>query len=90
MGKIKEKIITKKSFVVILILSFFTARIADFVDEVLNGTLLVGKSGFPFKDDTTTILGGGTFNNYMFALNVLFWFIVLFILWKLFQKTFKK
>lgn len=81
---------TKKSFVIIAVLSFITARIADFVDEIINGTLLGGKSGFPFKDDTTTILGGGSFNNYLFFLNVIFWFIVIFIIWKLLQKILKK
>ncbi|MBF8250142.1 MAG: hypothetical protein HW400_743 [Candidatus Levybacteria bacterium] len=81
---------TKKSFIIIAILSFITAHVADLVYEISTDTLLKGPSGFPFKDDTTTILGGGSFNYYAFTLNIIFWFIVITVVWKIFQKVFKK
>jgi len=80
---------TKKSFVIVLVLSIVTSYIADFIDAIVNNTLIGGRTGFPFKDSLSSGFGG-TINNYMVALNIIFWFIVIFIAWKLLLRVFKK
>lgn len=81
---------TKKSFVIIAILSFFTAIVADILDGVINNTLIGGKSGFPFKDSLSLGFEGGTSYTNMFILNVLFWFVVILGIWKVLPKLFKR
>jgi len=78
---------TKKSFIVVLILGVIASYVADFIDAIANNTLIGGRTGFPFRDSLSSGFGG-TINNYMFALNILFWFIVIFIIWKILQKVF--
>lgn len=82
----KEKTMTKKSFVIILGLSLIVMYGASIVDAVVSGTLLGGKSGFPFKDSNTTMFGGGTTNYLLTTLNVIFWFVVIWAVWKVLQK----
>lgn len=81
---------TKKSFVVILILSVVTMYGVSIIDAVVNNTLLGGKSGFPFKDSSATMFGEGTTDYLLMTLNIIFWFIVLFGIWKLIKRTQKK
>lgn len=81
---------TKKSFVVILILSVTTVYGSSIVDAIFSGTLLGGRSGFPFKDSSTTMFGGGTTNYFLTVLNILFWFLIILGIWKVLPKFFKK
>jgi len=77
---------TKKTFVVILILSVVTNYVALIVDAITTNTLLGGVSGFPFKYSSSTLFGHGSVNGSMLILNIAFWFFVIWILWKLLQK----
>jgi len=81
---------TKKSFVIILISSVIVTYVATFIDALINNTLLGGKAGFPLKFSSATLFGEGTTNYLLMGLNVFFWFIVIFIIWKLFPKLPKK
>lgn len=81
---------TKKSFAVILALSVMVMYIASIVDAVVNGTLLGGKSGFPFKDSSATMFGEGTTDYLSMTLNVIFWFILIWGIWKLIKRVQKK
>lgn len=81
---------TKKSFVVILILSVVTMYGVSIIDAVVNNTLLGGKSGFPFKDSSATMFGEGTTDYLLMALNVIFWFVVIWGIWKILLKFHKK
>jgi len=77
---------TKKSFVVILILSVVAMYASSIIDAVVGGTLLGGKSGFPFKDSSTTMFGGGTTNYSLMTLNIIFWFMIIWYIWKVLHK----
>jgi hypothetical protein len=78
------KIISVKEVVVVIILSFFVAFIADFFDGIINNTFIGGKSGFPFKDSFSLGFEGGESYPHMFLLNVLFWFFIILVIWKIF------
>lgn len=78
---------TKKSLILIAILSFCVTVIADILDGIINNTFIGGKSGFPFKDSLSLGFEGGTSYTHMFILNVLFWFIVIWGIWKVLQRT---
>jgi uncharacterized membrane protein YjgN (DUF898 family) len=87
------KIMSVKEFVVILGLSVVLMYASSLADALFNNTLLGGKSGFPFKDSSTTIFGGGTTNYFLTFLNIVFWFLILLGVWKLFlhfKKSSKK
>lgn len=88
--KKSKKLLTKKSFIIILGISIITSYAADLIDAVISNTLIGGESGFPFKDSRGTLFGEGTINNYMVALNIIFWFVVICISWKILLKIFKK
>lgn len=81
---------TKRSFVVIVLLSLLVTFIADILDGLVNNTFIGGKSGFPFKDSLSMGFEGGTSYPHMFALNVIFWFVVIWGIWKLLQKASKR
>jgi len=73
---------SKKAFVVILVLSVVLNYTAGFVDALQNNTLLAGESGFPFKDSRGTLFGKGSIDYTMMLLNIAFWFVVIWIIWK--------
>ena len=78
---------TKKSFVVILILSVIVTYLAAFVDEMVN--LSKNPTGFPFGFASFNFLGGSN-NNFMLVLDIAFWFVVIWGVWKLLQKVLGK
>lgn len=72
-----------KSFLVILVLSVVVTVGIPFIDFALGWH---STNGFPFGFSQFSFLGSST-NYPMLILDVAFWFIVIFILWKL---VFKK
>lgn len=81
---------SKKAFVVILVLSLVVTYGASLVDSLLNNTLLAGESGFPFKYSSSTLFGRGSINGGTMLLDIAFWFVILFGIWKLSLKVFKR
>lgn len=83
------KNMTKKSFVVILILSVVANYVALIVDALVTNTLIGGESGFPFKYSSSTLFDQGSVNIPMLILNILFWFVVIWRVWKVIRQTLK-
>lgn len=81
---------TKKNFVVILVLSVIATYVATFIDALVNKTLLGGEAGFPFKFSSATMFGEGATNYLLMALNIIFWFLVICAVWKVVRKSRKK
>ena len=81
---------SKKSLFVILMLGIVLTYVSSILDAIFNETLLGGKSGFPFKYSSSTLFGGGSIDYGLMLLNIVFWFVVVWITWKLFYKVFKK
>lgn len=77
---------SKKAFVVILILSVVVTYGAAFVDALISNTLLAGEAGFPLKFSRGTMFGGGSTNYLLMILNIFFWFVVIWGIWKILQR----
>ena len=84
---IGDNSMTKKSLVIILILSIFTTALWSMVTLSLGNYNLA--SGFPLKWSSFDFLGSDT--NYLALLiDVGFWFVVIWGVWKLIQNSKKK
>lgn len=78
---------TKKSFVVIFVLSVIATYGAAFADEMIN--LTKNPTGLPFGFASFNFLGGSN-NSLMLILDIAFWFAVIWGVWKILQKVSKK
>lgn len=78
---------TKKSFVIILILSIIVA----IVGPVIAFGLGLGNisDGFPLEWSHFSFMGSNTNYNAL-LIDILFWFIIIWIIWKILSKLFKK
>lgn len=66
--------------------SIIVTEIVSLVDAIFNETLIGGWSGWPLDFDLAGGLeGDGVFVARTFILDVVFWFIVLFVLIRFFQ-----
>ena len=79
---------SKKGFVIILILSVIVTYGVAIV-EGLMGNHFLAYGGIPFRFTFGSFLGG-TNNNLMLMLDIIFWFVVIFGIWKLFRSLIKK
>ena len=70
----------KKSFVVILVLSVVVTYIGAYIDFAFNIT--TGKIGIPFGFSSVSLLGSST-DYTIFLLDIVFWFVIIWIIWKL-------
>ena len=81
---------SKKSFIIILVLSVIVTYGVAFIDALRSSTLLAGESGLPFKYSRGTLFGSGSINYVMMSVNIIFWFIVLWVIWKAIQKLMRQ
>lgn len=84
---IAKKTMTKKSFIIILILSVISTYIAAFIDALISNTLLGGSAGLPFKFASGTLFGEASTNYLTLFLNIAFWFMVIWGIWKLIKRV---
>ena len=78
---------TKKSFVVILILSIIISIFAPVIAFTLGFRFM--SDGFPLKWSTFSLLGSNTNYNAL-LIDIAFWFVVIWGVWKLIQNSKKK
>lgn len=78
---------SKKAFVVIMILSVVVTYAATLVDVLLSGSVVTGKSGFPFRFGSSSLFGGSSIDYPLLLVDIVFWFIILWIIWKVLQKV---
>lgn len=71
---------SKKSFVVILILSVVVTYGAAYVDAMMNTS--ANRAGIPFKFGSYVLFGEARTNYLVLALDIIFWFVVLWGIWK--------
>ena len=69
---------SKKSFIVILVLSLVVTYGAAYVDFVLNIT--TGAVGLPFGFSSFNFLGAET-NQKMLILDIAFWYFIIWLVW---------
>ncbi|MEK7616658.1 MAG: hypothetical protein AAB414_01240 [Patescibacteria group bacterium] len=78
---------SKKVFVIILILSVVVTYGVAFVDDIISPTK--NPTGLPFAFASFNFLGGST-NGLMLILDIAFWFAVILGIWKALQKITSK
>ena len=78
---------SKKAFVVILVLSVVVTYGAAFADFAFNITS--GAVGLPFGFSRFNFFGAET-DQRMFLLDIAFWFVIIWVIWKVFQKVASK
>lgn len=81
---------SKKSFFIILVLSVVVTYGASLADSLVSNTLLAGESGLPFKYSRSTLFGKGSIDGVMMLLNIAFWFVIIWVIWKVLQKVLMK
>lgn len=79
---------SKKGLVINLILSVPVTYGVAFGEGVVGGHFL-SYGGLPFRFTSGSFLGGSV-NEIMLILDILFWFIVLLVIWKVIQKALSK
>lgn len=75
---------SKKSLVIILILSVVVTYVAAFVDDIINPSKHT--TGLPFGFASFNFLGGSN-DSLMLILDVAFWFVIIWVLWKIVQRV---
>ncbi len=81
---------SKKSIIIILVLSVLVTYGVAIADALRRKSLLAGEAGLPFRFSSASLFGSESTDQFMFLLDVFFWTIVLFGIWKLILKAFKK
>lgn len=71
---------SKKAFVVILVLSIVVTYGVAFVEGLMGGHFLA-YGGVPFRFAYGSFLGGST-DTLMLLLDIAFWFVVIWVIWK--------
>lgn len=81
---------SKSIFVLMVILSLIFTLSSSLLDALYRKSLL-GEGGFPFRFSSgASFLGESSTNYFILLLDILFWFIVVFLLWKIIFKIFRK
>lgn len=81
---------TRKAFFIILVLSVVVTYGAAFVEVLLSGSVVSGKSGFPFRFGSSSLFGGSSIDYPMLLVDIVFWFVVIWGGWKVLQKITSK
>ena len=79
---------TKKSFVVILILSVFTTYGLGIMDALANSS--INQAGLPLKFGSYALFGTANTNYSILILDIAFWFLIIWGIWKLIKRLQKK
>lgn len=77
------KYMSKKAFVVILVLSVVVTYGVAFIDDLRRNSLLAGEGGVPFRFSSGTLFGSGSINYLMLLIDIAFWFVVIWIIWRI-------
>lgn len=75
---------SRKAFVVILVLSVVVTYISAYIDFAFNIT--TGKIGIPFGFSSVSLMGSSTDYTVLF-LDIVFWFVIIWVIWIVLQKV---
>lgn len=80
-GRCYSEYMSKKAFVVILVLSVVVTYGAAFVDALMNTS--ANQAGLPFKFGSYALFGTASTNFLTLFLDIIFWFAVIWGIWKI-------
>lgn len=81
---------SKKSFLIILVLSIPFTYLVAFLDDLRRNSLLMGKGGLPFRFSSAGTLSSGSTDLLMLLIDIVFWFAVFLIIYKVLLKLIKR
>lgn len=81
---------TKKSFFIILILSVVVTYIVEIAQSLFTNSSIAGSGGLPFAFTSSALFGSPSTDYLMLIIDILFWFIVILVIWKVLQKIISK
>lgn len=82
---------SKKSFIIILVLSVVVTYLTPVIEILITGLSFSSiDRGLPLKFHISSFSGSGIYDSTTFGLDVIFWFIILFGIWKLIGKLQKR
>lgn len=76
---------SKKAFIIILVLSVVVTYGMAIVGALMNPS--ASKAGLPLKFGSYTLFGTADTNYVALVLDIVFWFIIILLLWKVLQKV---
>lgn len=76
---------SKKSFIVILILSIVVTYGVALMDATIN--ISANKAGLPFKFGSYVLFGRANTDYLLLFLDIAFWFVIIWGVWKLVSKV---
>ncbi len=71
-----------KSGVIILVLSVVVTYGISIADSIINNTLVAGSAGLPLKFASGSMFGGSDTDYAMLLLDIIFWFVIVWVVWK--------
>lgn len=83
-----HKSMTKKPLVVIFILGVVITYGLGIIDALVNSS--ANQAGLPFKFGSYVLFGTASTNYSILVLDIIFWFMVIWGIWRLIQKPRKK
>ena len=74
----------------LFILSVLITFLVSVIDAILRNQLVAGFVGIPLRFSDVSLFGGGETNIVNLILDFIFWFLILWLVWKYWLKIFKK
>lgn len=81
---------SKKSFIIILVLSVIVTYGVMFSQAFITNNLIAGSGGFPFAFTSSSLFSTPSTDYSMLTLDIIFWFVILFVIWSLIKKVSSK
>ena len=84
---------TKKSllgYFGLFILSVIVTYTVAIIDAVSRNSLLAGSAGLPFRFASGSVFGSPSTDYGFLLVNIVFWFVIIWIIWKLIKKLAKR
>lgn len=78
---------TKKSFVVILVLSIVVNEIVLYIDALIRNSVVAGQGGFPLRFTSSSSFGNASTNWTALLFDILFWFLVIWGVWRIIKRS---
>lgn len=79
-----------KKFIILLVLSVVVTYGVMLFQAILFSSLVAGSGGFPLSFTSSSLFSTPSTDYLMLFLDIIFWYIILFVIWKLILKVTKK
>ncbi|MBF8249692.1 MAG: hypothetical protein HW400_293 [Candidatus Levybacteria bacterium] len=71
-------------------MSVIINEVALYIDAILRNSLVAGQGGIPLRFTSSSLFGSASTNWPALLIDIIFWFLIIWGIWELLQKTSKK